>query len=488
MINLLTYFNTTHNQNQILMVFSSLVFLFIFLPFIILTYLIVGIKIRNVLLLIASLLFYAWGEGELVLLMIVSIIINYIAGLLIDKTRDQNVYVKSILFIGVSINLLFLVYYKYSNFIFDNLQQIGLFQQFENKDITLPIGISFFTFQSISYLVDVYRKESPAQKNPLHLGLYISLFPQLIAGPIVRYADIADQIKNRVHNSSLFSKGVIRFIRGLAKKVIIANNMALIADVTFGIGANELPVLIAWLGIICYALQIYFDFSGYSDMAIGLGLMFGFEFKENFNYPYISQSIQEFWRRWHISLSSWFRDYLYIPLGGSRKGVFNTYRNLVIVFLVTGLWHGASWNFIIWGVFHGMFLIFERIGLKNQLKKLPSFIAHFYLLIVVLIGWVFFKAETLDYALNYIGTMFGINAGSDYLPLLYFNNFTIIIFFLGICFSMPLRNKISHFIEKAIPQTQMANNLKYVCYLVLFGVTILELAGSSYNPFIYFRF
>ncbi len=468
------------------MVFSSFVFLFLFLPLVLILYYVLGNKLRNLLLLVCSLFFYAWGEGQLVLLMIASILINYGVGLLIGENKNSKS--KIALFVGIGINLAFLFYYKYFNFLFDNIQSAGLFEGFPNKEILLPIGISFFTFQSISYLVDVYRQETEPQKNPFHLGLYISLFPQLIAGPIVRYADIADQIKNRVLSSELFAEGVIRFIRGLAKKVFIANNMALIADKTFALGANDISTPVAWLGIVCYALQIYFDFSGYSDMAIGLGKMFGFNFKENFNYPYISKSIQEFWRRWHISLSSWFKDYLYIPLGGSRGGSFNTYKNLSIVFLVTGLWHGASWNFVFWGAYHGAFLIVERLGLKKILDKLPVFLAHFYVILVVLIGWVFFRAETLTYGLNYVGTMFGIQSGTDALPLVSFNNYTIFILILGLIFATPIRTIIGDFINKYLPKMGPASILAYAFYLTLFFLTILELAGSSYNPFIYFRF
>ena len=471
------------------MVFSSFTFLYIFLPLIILLYLVVGNKIRNILLLIASLFFYAWGEGYLVLLMIVSIALNYLFGLMIGNKKMAPNQVKVCLFFGVLTNLAFLFYYKYFNFLFENFHSIGLFKQINNESIVLPIGISFFTFQSLSYLIDVYRKETEPQQNPLHLGLYISLFPQLIAGPTVRYADIAAQLKSRSISNSLFAEGAIRFIRGLAKKVIIANNMAVIADVAFDLPPDQLPMGIAWLGIVCYALQIYFDFSGYSDMAIGLGKMFGFDFKENFNYPYISQSIQEFWRRWHISLSSWFKDYLYIPLGGSRKGHFKTYRNLIIVFLITGLWHGASWNFVFWGAFHGIFLIIERLGLKSLLKKFPFFVAQLYVLLVVLIGWVFFRATTMNEALSYTSTMFGIKAsGDNYLPFVYFNNYRVVIFVLAILFATPLRKRIENFFKNKGGLSKIEENLILFFYLLLFAYTLVELAGSSYNPFIYFRF
>ncbi|MCJ7713136.1 MBOAT family protein, partial [Candidatus Bathyarchaeota archaeon] len=350
---------------------------------------------RNFFLLLASLIFYAWGEGILVLLMLFSISINYIGGIAISYFLKKNIQIsKVVLGLTIAVNLALLFYYKYANFIVENLQELGVFTGYKQASIFLPIGISFFTFQGISYLVDVYREETIVQRKLFHLGLYISFFPQLIAGPIVRYHDVAQQIVQRSITVSLFTEGIIRFVRGLAKKVILANNAALIADQVFSIPASQLSISSAWLGIICYTIQIYFDFSGYSDMAIGLGKMLGFNFKENFNYPYISISIQDFWRRWHISLSTWFRDYLYIPLGGNRKGISKMYRNLVIVFFVTGLWHGASWNFIFWGLFHGSFLILEKSKILNT-KNWPIALQHLYALIVVMVGWVFFRAETM---------------------------------------------------------------------------------------------
>ena len=470
------------------MVFSSVFFLFLFLPLVLLGYYLINDTLRNTFLLVASLIFYAWGEGELVLLMLASISINYVSGLGIDFFRSTK-FANWITGLAIAINVLLLIYYKYLNFLVENFQNAGFLSSISYESIALPIGISFFTFQGISYLIDVHRKETEVQKNPLHLGLYIALFPQLIAGPIVRYHDIAKQISKRIVVRSIFSNGIRLFIRGLAKKVIIANSAAFIADQTFAIPANELPTSIAWIGICCYTLQIYFDFSGYSDMAIGLGKMFGFHFRENFNYPYIASSVQEFWRRWHISLSSWFRDYLYIPLGGNRKGNYRTYVNLLIVFFVTGLWHGANWTFIFWGLFHGLFLLLERLG-WIPLKKLPRIIRHVYLLLVVIVGWVFFRADTLTDALSYLSTLFGFTSGENYKPLLFITNYTLGVFVLGLVFSAPLRKWIEKFTieNNQFELRQVSLALQYVFYLALFVFSVMELAQSGYNPFIYFRF
>ena len=472
------------------MVFSSTVFLFIFLPSVLILNFLLKQEYRNFFLLLASLGFYAWGEGILVVLMLFSIGVNYISGLGIAYFRQKRLNLsKTILGLAISIDLGLLFYYKYANFLVDTLKEIGFYLDYDHKSIILPIGISFFTFQGISYLVDVYRKDTDVQRNLFHLGLYISFFPQLIAGPIVRYHDIALEIRQRVINVPLFTEGIIRFIRGLAKKVIVANIAALIADQVFSLPGNEISVISAWLGIFCYTIQIYFDFSGYSDMAIGLGKMFGFHFKENFNYPYISRSIQEFWRRWHISLSTWFRDYLYIPLGGNRKGRGRTYFNLIFVFFVTGLWHGASWNFIFWGLFHGLFLIMERSKFFN-IQKWPVVLQHFYVLAVVIMGWVFFRAETMTEAFQYIRSMAGFNEGDNVNALIYVNAYSITILILAIIFSMPTRRFANAYVKKST-STYFGNLYPtgiYFFYIALFMLTLIELAQSSYNPFIYFRF
>lgn len=472
------------------MIFSSTIFLFIFLPLVLIINFLLKKDYRNFFLLLASLIFYAWGEGLLVLLMMFSIGINYIGGIGIAFFLRRNPSIsKLVLAFSIAVNLSLLFYYKYANFIIENLHAIGIYSDYNPSNIILPIGISFFTFQGISYLVDVYRKDTPEQRNLFHLGLYISLFPQLIAGPIVRYHDIAQEIKERSVTFELFSEGIIRFVRGLAKKVIIANNAALIADQVFSVTAEELSTGSAWLGILCYTIQIYFDFSGYSDMAIGLGKMLGFNFKENFNYPYISVSIQDFWRRWHISLSTWFRDYLYIPLGGNRKGVIKMYMNLIIVFSVTGLWHGASWNFVFWGLFHGGFLILEKSRILNT-RNWPKLLQHFYVLTVVIVGWVFFRAETMAEAVTYLKCMLGFTVGSNYSALIYLNYYSIWMLLLAVIFAMPIRSKANSVFNN-IHSSLLRGSYdigKYCFYLVLLIFSIIELAQSSYNPFIYYRF
>lgn len=392
-----------------------------------------------------------------------------------------------VLTIGININLAVLVYFKYANFILENLNSIDMDFGWNLKEIALPIGVSFFTFQNISYLIDIYRREVKAQQNLIHLGLYISLFPQLIAGPIVRYIDIQKEIIERKISKELFREGIRRFIRGLGKKVVIANTAALIGDKIFNIAPDDISTPVAWLGIICYSLQIYFDFSGYSDMAIGLGKMLGFNFKENFNYPYIAKSIQDFWRRWHISLSTWFRDYLYIPLGGNRKGQYRTYLNLIIVFFITGLWHGASWNFVIWGLFHGLFLLLER-NINIKIPKSLRFLKHLYLLFVVIIGWVFFRIEEFSQALLFLKKMFSFTGGTDYSPLMYLDTYSIIVILIGFVFSTPIRKLISNKFNSIVKMSIFNLFVRDGLYLIFFIFTIMELAQSTYNPFIYFRF
>ena len=381
------------------MVFSSTLFLFWFLPVVLVGYYLCGKNAKNYWLLLASLFFYSWGEPKYVLLMFTLIVINYICGLLL--ARDHNRY---LLCATVIFNLGILGYFKYFNFLMETVNAVLSLiggQSVSLNQIALPIGISFFTFQIMSYVIDVYRGTVPPQKSLAKLALYISLFPQLIAGPIVRYSDVAAQIDERNVTLGGIYTGAVRFMIGLSKKVLLSNQMAAIADAAFI--QSDPPALLAWMGAVAYALQIYFDFSGYSDMAIGLGKLFGFDFLENFNYPYISSSVKEFWRRWHISLSSWFRDYLYIPLGGSHCSREKTYRNLLIVFSMTGLWHGASWNFVVWGLWHGAFLILERV-LGNRFR-MPKWLGHIYTMLVVLIGWVFFRADTLGQAAVYLRSM-----------------------------------------------------------------------------------
>ena len=475
------------------MVFSSVLFLFLFLPLVLLGNAFTPKNLRNTFLLIASLLFYFWGETDLIGIILFSILINYSGGLLIDKARS---YRKAILLITVSINFLVLIYYKYFFFLIDNLNGfIGLDSSTmqEIKGIRLPMGISFFTFQGVSYVVDVYRKHAKAQINPINIGLYISLFPQLIAGPIVRYNSVMDQIKNRVTTLDYVYEGISRFIKGFCKKILIANTMAQVADGVFEANLQDVSTPQAWLGIICYSLQILFDFSGYSDMAIGLGKMLGFDFEENFNYPYISKSIKEFWRRWHISLSTWFRDYLYIPLGGNRKGKIRNYINLLIVFLATGIWHGASWSFMFWGLFHGLFLIFERLGFEKLLSKLFKPLQHIYVLLVVIVGWVFFRVEVFTDALYYLKIMFGAGAKVDFHWWDYMNSYNTLTLFLGVLFSINFIPALKKWESRILvpffrPYLKFRSAIVLLTLLFIFYFSISEIANSTYNPFIYFRF
>lgn len=447
--------------------FTSPVFLFYFLPLIITVHFFLPKDYKNVLLLAGSLFFYAWGELNYVIIMIFSIVINYSFGLLVLRNKIW-------LILAIALNLILLIYFKYFSFLF------GEFLEFE-AEIHLPIGISFFTFQGISYLVDVYRKEAMPEKSILNLGLYISLFPQLIAGPIVRYTTVMNQIQNRIIYTNDISIGIKRFIIGLAKKVFIANALGLVA--TDIIDANTLSsnASVLWFGIICYAFQIYYDFSGYSDMAIGLGRMLGFKFLENFKFPYMAKSIKDFWSRWHISLSTWFRDYLYIPLGGNRKGVGRTYVHLMIVFLLTGLWHGASWNFIVWGLIHGVFLMIEKINETTFKIKFPPFVSRFFTLLAVLIAWVYFRKENLGDANHYVIQMFKMEGGFSFdYPI---NAYQVFLFIIALLFSFDLR----------LPSLKRFNSFPFLlmekgCLLVLFVLTVSEIAKGSYNPFIYFRF
>ena len=473
------------------MVFSSFVFLIYFLPITVLGYYLMPGKGKNLWLLLASLIFYAWGEPKYIILMLVSILINYGLGLLIEKENSQAGR-KAWMIFSVIYNLGILVWFKYLHFFADTVDSVfglSLVKQHPFLEtITMPIGISFFTFQILSYVIDVYRKEVKAQRNPLKLALYISLFPQLIAGPIVRYIDVAEQIEHRTITFDKAYRGTVRFMRGFIKKVLLSNTLAQVATMAFDDKLAVGSMSMAWIGIICYSLQIYFDFSGYSDMAIGLGKIFGFDFLENFNYPYISRSVREFWRRWHISLSSWFRDYLYIPLGGSRKGAWRTYRNLFIVFFVTGLWHGASYNFILWGLFHGMFLVLERWKFGAFLERIPQVFRHIYTLLIVMIAWVFFRAETLPEAGQYLLQMVNVTHWNWNVVYTNINPEQVTFMILGILFSLPVVDRFTErFVENG-RRKQVWNSL----YLAVVGggfiLSICYMTGSGFNPFIYFRF
>ncbi|MDF2820531.1 MAG: hypothetical protein K0R15_972 [Clostridiales bacterium] len=473
------------------MLFSSSIFLFLFLPpVLIIYYLLIKYRVaQNVFLLGASLFFYAWGEPKFVIVMIASIIINYVLGLFVDKYRENKFKSKLIIAITVVVNLSLMFIFKYLNFAIFNLNKAGL--NIPQTNILLPIGISFFTFQALSYVIDVYRQDGKVQKNPLYVGLYIALFPQLIAGPIVRYETVADQILNRRESLEDFSKGCCRFLAGLTKKMLISNTMALLADTAFKMNSSSLTVTFAWLGAIAYTLQIYYDFSGYSDMAIGLGQMFGFKFLENFNYPYIAKSVSDFWRRWHISLSTWFRDYVYFPLGGSRvKSKFRLIFNLFIVWGLTGIWHGASWNFIAWGLFYFAILVIEKLtGFIDKIPKMFSFLTHIYALLAVIIGWVLFRAANLSAAIDYLKTMFGIDATaftSDTTILYLKEN----MFYLlsGIIFAIPTTRIFMKYTSKKPILNKTVGYLYPVVYIILFIICTSYIVKGTYNPFIYFNF
>lgn len=424
-----------------------------------------------------------------------SIFINYISGIAID-TFQSNKKRKTVLIIGIILNLSLLIFFKYGNFISSNVNRIAEILHVPVhivSNIILPLGISFFIFQGMSYIIDVYRKEALVQKNFLNLALYISFFPQLIAGPIVRYHDIDMQIRQRAHTMDLFISGAKRFIKGLVKKVIIANNVALVADQIFMLEYNQLSLSTAWLGIICYFIQIYYDFSGYSDMAIGLGRMFGFRFLENFNHPYISKSMKEFWTRWHISLSGWFKDYVYIPLGGNRKGKTKHLINIFFVFSIMGFWHGAAWTFAIFGIFIAVILIIESLGLEKILKKSPVFLQHLYLLFVFNLSLAIFRAENMNQTFNFWKNMIGIgNLSNAAYPVIYFLNAEIItMLIIGFLFSMPVSNwsinryKNSSFYSNTFIIVEYVKTFVYLLGLIL---CCLYLVNSTYNPFIYFRF
>lgn len=472
------------------MVFSSLVFLFVFLPIVLVLYYLSGKKYRNYLLLLASLFFYAWGEPTYVVIMLVSIGANYLCGLLVDEKRADKVRVAGVV-ISVIFNICMLGVFKYSGFFVKNINA-AFNTSLPVPEIALPLGISFFTFQAMSYVVDVYRKDAKVQKNIFDLSLYISLFPQLVAGPIVRYQTVADQIEEREHDIIKFGDGVRRFIIGLGKKVLLSNSLGMLADSVFGMQTYQLTIVSTWLGILAYSLQIFFDFSGYSDMAIGLGKMFGFEFLENFNYPYISQSASEFWRRWHISLGSWFRDYVYFPLGGSRRGNVRTYINLFIVWFLTGFWHGASWTFIAWGLYFGLLIGMEKSYLGKLLNKVPRFVRHIYLLLVVMIGWVFFRADSFSYSIEFIKNMFfmGTNVIFDGVAASYINDYWFVLV-LSMIFCMPIVDWFRRKIEVAndkILESNISYVLNSVVYTGILLIVIFKLVNSTYNPFLYFRF
>lgn len=471
------------------MLFSSSVFLFLFLPIVLILYFNPIVKnrtYRNIVLLLASLFFYAWGEPVFVLLMVASIVVNWLIGLAMERSDKKKTW----LILSVVWNLSLMFVFKYLTFVLSNVELL-LHRNIADIEISLPLGISFFTFQILSYIFDLYYGNTKVQRNCYKFALYVSMFPQLVAGPIVRYEQIAYEIDHRQENMEDFSLGMTRFVYGLGKKVLLSNYMGTIADNMFCLSANSnLSAASAWLGGIAYTLQIYYDFSGYSDMAIGLGKMFGFHFLENFNYPYISKSITEFWRRWHISLSSWFREYVYIPLGGNRRGVAKQVRNIAVVWLLTGIWHGASWNFVLWGVYYGALLLLEKFVFAGVLKRLPKIFRSVYTLFFVVVGWIIFAFDNMSVGLQYLKTMFtGAGCGfadSNTIYLLYNYAILFVILILG---STQLPKKAAGWcIQKLGKASWITVAARMVFYAGIFLLTVAYLVDASYNPFLYFRF
>jgi alginate O-acetyltransferase complex protein AlgI len=479
--------------------FTEPVFLFLFLPILLALYAACRwhAGTANVLLLVASVIFYAKGGGRFTWLMLASMAFNYGMAILVDRARGSG-GAERVLAMAVAANLLVLGTFKYAGFVAENVNAVAAWMGRDAiafPEIVLPIGISFYTFHAISYVVDVYRRDASAQKSPAQAALYLLLFPQLVAGPIVRYRDIADQLAARVLTLDGFALGVRRFVIGLGKKVLIANQIAEVADRVFAMPAAQLTPGHAWLGITCYTLQIYFDFSGYSDMALGLGGMFGFRFPENFRWPYVADTVQDFWRRWHISLSSWFRDYVYVPLGGSRRGSTRTYTNLVAIFFLCGLWHGASWNFVIWGLFHGAFLVLERLGLGRIVRASWRPVRHVYVLTVVMVGWVFFRADTLTGALDFISALAGRSAATPtpYTVAWFLTPVVCLALAAGVIGSMPIGPALERWADR-LAEDGDATGAWQVGALTVAAVTIVlvaslaQIAAGTYDPFIYFRF
>lgn len=468
------------------MLFSSIVFLFTFLPAVMILYYLLPVRFRNVILLLASLVFYAWGEPVYLFLMLLSILFNYFSGLDIARNLQDKRAAKRSLVFNLIINLAVLGFFKYEGFVLDTLNGI-LPVHISYHALPLPIGISFYTFQILSYIIDVYRGNVKVQTNLPNFALYVTMFPQLIAGPIVQYADVDEQLASREVSWTKFGEGSMYFIRGLAKKVLLANTSGMIFTEVSGLAKGNIAVVTAWLGAFAYMFQIYFDFSGYSDMAIGLGKMFGFEFNMNFNYPYVSKSITEFWRRWHISLSSWFRDYVYIPLGGNRVSKIKHIRNLLIVWFLTGLWHGAAWNFVVWGLYYGVILIIEKYFLSPVLDRLPDVVRHIYSIVLVVIGWVLFFSSSFGQAADYIRVMFGAGAhGFADRESMYLLTSNLILWLILIFGSTPLVHfRYEHMLRSKKWNTTIINS---VVYAALFIVCIAYLVTETYNPFLYFRF
>ena len=470
------------------MIFSSIPFLFFFFPLFLILYYLAPFKIKNIILLIFSLIFYAWGEPIYIGLMIFSSIVDYINGRMIEKYYDNKVKKRIFMIGSVIINISLLGFFKYSDFLIENINNIFKLS-IPLLELGLPIGISFFTFQTMSYSIDVYRGEVKAERNFLSFMTYVSMFPQLVAGPIVRYETVSEELHKREITFEKFSSGFVRFLQGLFKKVLIANNVGYVWSLVSG-DVSDISLMTAWLGIIMFGFQIYFDFSGYSDMAIGMGKMLGFTYPENFNYPYISKSITEFWRRWHISLSSWFKDYVYIPLGGSKCGKILNIRNILIVWMLTGIWHGAAWNFVLWGLYFGVILLIEKFVLKKFLEKLPNVLKHIYALFFIIVGWLIFAFDDVSLLGQYAIKMFANGTFIDAQFMQYFTDYFVYIVVATIL-SMPIYPYLKEKFTQNSPSPMgksFVQILIYLGYIALFIVVISMLVSDTYNPFLYFRF
>jgi alginate O-acetyltransferase complex protein AlgI len=483
------------------MVFSSTIFLFLFLPLVLAVYTFLpGLKSKNLWLLATSLVFYAWGEVTFILLLLASTLMNYYLGLWVDR-REQIRQRKLAVGIAITLNVGLLLFFKYADFAVNTLNSLGVMlgiPPIPQPHIPLPVGISFFTFHALSYVIDIYRRKWKAATDPKDTALYIFFFPQLIAGPILRWSAIAPQLLERKMSRELFAEGVRRFVGGLSKKMIIANGLAVPADQIFALSSNELTAPLAWFGILCYTLQLYFDFSGYSDMAVGMGKMFGFTFIENFNFPYMAESIRDFWRRWHISLSLWFRDYVYIPLGGNRVSEIRNQLNLFIVFFLCGLWHGANWTFVIWGIYNGIFLILERTRFGTWMDQAPRPVRHLYAIVVIMMGWVVFRANSYQEAHHFYLALFGLGDPATPHPFVrYLSNYALFSLAFGLLFCGPtwawIKSTCTRIVQASPPNIRtgvqvVGASLETILLVALLMLSIILLAGGTYNPFIYFRF
>lgn len=471
------------------MVFSSLLFLFRYLPFVLVLYFICPKKLRNLLLFVVSLIFYAWGEPVYVVLMIFSTLVDYTHGLLVAhyKAAGNTRAAKLVVASSMIINLALLGFFKYYDFLAGTVNSL-IGTTMPLTGVALPIGISFYTFQTMSYTIDVYRGDAEPQKNIISFGAYVALFPQLIAGPIVAYKTVADQLNCRHEDTDKFAYGIKRFTAGLGKKVLLANSAGVIWDTIKVMDMSSLPAFTAWIGILAYTFQIYFDFSGYSDMAIGLGSMLGFRFLENFDYPYMSKSVTEFWRRWHISLGSWFRDYVYIPLGGNRKGLAKQIRNICVVWLLTGLWHGANWTFVLWGAYFGVLLIIEKMFLLKALKKAPAIVGHIYTMFFVIISWVIFALDDMKSVTGYIGAMFGAGGALYDKTSLYLLSTNIILLVILALASTDIPAKLGNSLVDRLGEKPLSAVVQNFVFAAVILISTAYLVDATYNPFLYFRF